>query len=1300
MARNQCILYPEAPNGEPSKLYKDLLKMTNNRQLTNYIYATYCTLSAIGTQMDSAGKTRDKNGEHSAKDVYYTLDVAKLENVGGDVDNIAKRIGAKDYRGNTVDFTDAHQAIQIAQNLNANNDKVVAYVEQVGDVFNILVRPINSKTQIKALRMEEQQKSWDLVQQTFSKYGIDIDSLDFVRDLVNPLQIKSYVQWLRNNQATRNNIMTLQDIKMYLTMNENIPSMKSQIDRLKTMFGSIDEISQKIYDAYRARRGQSTVTASQFALMDATITDCKKLGGLDIKALLDNINDLQDNLRDNSDAQAIENTLDNLRKKYRVDSAELHQSGNEIKSLSDAAVEASYTLKRELDQLMSKVGPTAEGKKIEASLNRLTREIANNRYYTGLLGFLSEALTQINNIDNMLFNTPTNGTNLENAKNMAITLQKIKEIRDGYYHIVDALSTMDKLFVDQPLSPTDRKTIQDQAKQVKDFFDRNDQVIKDKGKETMKLILREYLGDSLANGTSINRLVEQFASDSSMYDQFYSVGRVSNHIIATMGQIIREAQDQRTVKLTEISRKIRRATNELYKAGFNSEFMYDENGYIISDIDWEAFNKARRRAIASFKKKGYKGQNLDEQIKAWEDAHMEDRIVDPNNGRTERVPNSSYRLAENPVDNLDPIQQKYYHTMMAIRGEIGTLLPYYAQRHHYIAPQLRRSFVDAMNEAIRARSLRKAGKAIKNKLQDIYKIREDDTDFVQNAVVEGEDYVLSAGALDNTPLRRIPLFYLNRIKDKGELLKDFSGSLQALAGTAINYDCVNNIKDMVEFMGDFIRGQVPAAQNDDKNIAETIVTNSITMYKNLRGHASNSHTLDIVDSFIDQHIYGVKIKNQGKWTKLLKTMLAYTSIRALAVNVKGALSNYLVGEIQMLIEAGAGEFYNLKDYAWANMVVFGDNSVRAYGRIMDFMTNNKNSKAALLAERFDPLNEEFGELSHQRYYRSKGRIKGPLRHLLGKDFTFIGYGAGEHMIHYVTMYAILHNTKVRIDGVEGKTLYDAFSVSNKSDGNSELVLNGNVEYKDDNGNWVKVDDAFLNKIRGRIRYCNQNTHGSMNEEDKGIIHQRMLGRFVMNLRQWMVEHYSRRYRGSHWDASLGEEREGFYYTTYQFAKALWKDHQNFNFQIRQHWNEMTTQQKANFRRATAELSILGLLHLLAFGLGEPDEHKKDFWMRMWIYQVKRAIVDVNGSQPLGIPVEMNTLLNSPIAATNTLKSFLYPFVGIGDINKTVQRGDYKGWNKYARNILKYEVPFYHQIDQLMKMDEDDSLFAVFENDMN
>lgn len=218
----------------------------------------------------------------------------------------------------------------------------------------------------------------------------------------------------------------------------------------------------------------------------------------------------------------------------------------------------------------------------------------------------------------------------------------------------------------------------------------------------------------------------------------------------------------------------------------------------------------------------------------------------------------------------------------------------------------------------------------------------------------------------------------------------------------------------------------------------------------------------------------------------------------------------------------------------------------------------------------------------------------------------------------------------------------------------------------------------------------------MNEEDKGLIHQRMMGRFVMNLRQWMVEHYSRRYRGKYWDASLKEWREGYYNTVGQLLTSWGRALFHFESEYATRWSEMTASQKANVRRAIAEQIVLASLLGLSFGLGEPEDHKKEFWMRMWIYQTKRALMDVNASVPWGIPMEMTKMINSPIAATNTVNALMYPLFGLPDLNEQIKSGRYKGWNKYGRNMLKYWVPFYNQINQLQNMAEDESVFAVFD----
>lgn len=1279
MGKVQCDMYPEV-NGETSKLYRDLLKKIKNRPLTNLIYAAYLQ-QGIAAQMDNQGFRVNSQGQHDANAVMQYFDVNSMKIEASKVNDVAMRIGARDSSGDLVDFTDAKDALQRAAQSNSTTTGVVSYVVQHGDVFNILTEAKDSRTQIRTLEVQKKQAVWDVMEQAFANVGINVNSFDFNRGLVNANNGRNFLSWLENLKGTRNDLYSQRDVRTILTLDEN----SSQVQRLKTMFGTIDDVAAKVYDAFH--RGKQNYTQGQLALMNAAMDNCKNMQGLDLYSLRQQVDQVEGNMNFNSSEAEIQATLEDLNKKYDLDINEIHRKGQKIKQLSHAAADAAFTLQRQLKKLKSEQGVTPEARQLETSINRLTREIANQRYYSGVMGFMSDALNQVQTME-QLFQQANQapGTNMERSMARAKALMEIKRIRDGYEHIVESLSRMDDLIVDESISPTDKQAIEDQAKAVKEYFDKYKKKIDELKENTMIDIAVEYLGETTSNGMSIADIVAMTDADSSVYDYLYSIGRVSNPLVATMGSVIRDAQGERTQKLNEVALRIRRANKKLFDSGSHSDFMYEpDSNYIISDIDWVTYNEARKQAQKKFTRQGKTGLSLEEALDLWQEANTEDRVVDYVSGRTERVPNGNYRKA---FPTLTQAQQEYYNEMMQIKGELGTLLPQYAQKQ-YLPPQLRRSFIDAIVKS--KGNPKKIAKAILNKIKDMFIIREDDPLNVKNGIIEGEEYGIRSGAMDNTPYRQIPIFYVNRLKDQGELLKDFSGALQALAGTAINYDCMNKIKDTVEFMGDFIKDQQIAATNGGVRQTDAIVTKGVRIFKDLVGFASNTNTSGIVDGFIDKHIYGVKLKDVGKWTKMAQTLLAYTSLRSLAANVKGAISNYLVGELQMLIESGAGEFYNPLDYVWAHAKVFGDNTLSAPGRIIDFMTNNVNNKAVLLAQRFDPLNEIFSETAHERYF------SGPLRQMIAKDFSFIGYGMGEHMIHYVTMYAILHNQKVKIDGKDA-TLYDAFYKGNKADGNSELLMKNNVTYKDAEGNWVLVDDAFLNSIRDRIRYCNQNTHGSMNEEDKGLIHQRMVGRFVMNLRQWMVEHYSRRYRGKHWDASLKEWREGYYNTVGQLFTSWGRALFHFESEYATRWSEMTDSQKANVRRAMAEQIVLFSLLGLSFALGEPEDHKKEFWHRMWIYQTKRAIMDVRGSTPYGVPMEMTKMINSPMAATNTVNALMYPFVGLPDIDKTIKSGRYKGWNKYGRNMLKYWVPFYNQIDQLQHMGEDESVFAVFDHD--
>ena len=93
---------------------------------------------------------------------------------------------------------------------------------------------------------------------------------------------------------------------------------------------------------------------------------------------------------------------------------------------------------------------------------------------------------------------------------------------------------------------------------------------------------------------------------------------------------------------------------------------------------------------------------------------------------------------------------------------------------------------------------------------------------------------------------------------------------------------------------------------------------------------------------------------------------------------------------------------------------------------------------------------------------------------------------------------------------------------------------------------------------------------------------------------------------------------------------------------------------------------------------------------------KRSLQEIGSATPIGFFVTLPSMINNPLPATSTMSGWVYPFIGLGDIDKTIKSGPYKGENKYIINTARNTLPFWKQMDQLYRMDEDESIYAVFD----
>ena len=1279
-----CELYPKVADGNDSVLYKELLKKTNNRPLTNLIYASYL-IEEVAAQMDTEGKKRNKQGQHNAEDVYRWFKVSEMSNEAIDIVSISARIGSKNSSNEYIVYQNSEEALEKAVNFNneSENKGVIAYVVKKDNGYIIIVEPKNATNQIKVGKNLENYKALQKAKELLNNAGYsleDISNNEELNSLVDLSNIKTLFASMSRIQKTANRYLSIQDIELLLTTHKNDP----RILRLFSKLGVSDlhSLAEKIYESYSTT--EATISKETATLIGGFLDESKKFSKLDLLKAIEELNAFYTDFQNTNYEYSVQKVIDDLNSKYRINRATVILSSKDINSVTEVLGEVILKLSKQIKELERKKKDTEEVYNLSEQLRDLTAAFESKQYYYGCLMYLTDALSSIDTLKALQekYLSISGGSDLENGPKQAEIIMEMKSIIESNKAIINALYYREDMLTEAGLTSEEISTIKSKARIILDFYEvLATKSIKDMAAATMAKIVTPIFGTKGINGVAVATIVQSASKDASVFDWLYCASKLADPLSMATGTIVRNAQDSRDIALNKIRARIQRATYRLNKAGHSdTSFMYEENGYIISDINWDAYWKARNKYKHELLKSGVRGIELKDATEQWEYDNLEDRVVDEKSGRTERVPNHKYRKE---FPNLTEAQKKYYDTMMQIKGEMGTLLPEVAQKQ-YVPPQIRKDFLDRAKGGFP-----NIWRAVKMAIKGLYTIFEDDSDFVKSGVIiDNEELGMATGDVYGKVKKEIPIRYLNRITDQNDLLKDFSGAIQMFAGTAINYSAMNEIASTVEFMYEFVKSKNIPATEDGIELVEAASSGDTTFIKRLM-EEKGLNTAGILRQQIDSQVYGIKSKNQGKLALATRKFLTYSSIKALSVNVKGALSNIVVGELNALIEAGAGEYFNVKDYLWAKKHLFGDTTIGNYGRAKDLLTNTTSSFDVLLANQFDAQPGRFNSNSRERYHSTL------FRKVLGGMSTMPGYAIGEWGLAQTTMYAILHHEKALLNGKE-VSLYEIFDQTKEEDGVSELVIKEGATDLD--GNPITLEGKYLDGIRKRIRVANESMHGAMSEESKGIIHRHIAGKLVMHFRQWMVEFYRKRFGGKYFDGSTKQERIGYYREMYGIIKDMFTE--GFIEGIRKHNKENDPRAYYNARRFATEMFITFLaLPLLSLALGDPEDHDDEWLYKMGIYLTRRALLDMRAGNPIGMIMgrTIQKIINTPIPSLATVEDTLYPITGIlnGDVFKEYEKsgnGYKKGDSVYLTKLPRKFIPFYKQIEETIYFDEENEIF--------
>ena len=560
----------------------------------------------------------------------------------------------------------------------------------------------------------------------------------------------------------------------------------------------------------------------------------------------------------------------------------------------------------------------------------------------------------------------------------------------------------------------------------------------------------------------------------------------------------------------------------------------------------------------------------------------------------------------------------------------------------------------------------------------------DNTEYGEEAVDEEKGTVLLD--FSGNPVDKLPVYYTTPLENPEMLSTDFTASIMAYAGMAVNYGEISKVIDALELTRDLIKDRPVQQMSGDHKLTEYYKVVHKKFRKAYTKPGERTNIGDRIDDYYESVLYGKHKKDQGTIAGLntaetLDSIKNYSGIIGLGLNLFSALSNATIGKMQIFIEAVGGEYFGLKNSIKGKKNYYKD--LPAY--LAELNSVQKKSKMALLIDKFDALEEFYSDLKNRGYY------KGALSRIIGNSNVFFLNNMGEHYLHTRTMLAMLDAYKVKEGKVE-KSLYDVMEVVEK-DGTYSIEIKDGVTKLD--GSAITEDD--IDKLKLKIGRVNQSLNGAFNDADKGAIHRGALGRMAMQFRQWMPAHYLRRFSGRYYDEILEQYREGYYVTLGKFFLETVKDLKRGKFQLIANLNKLEKHEAANLKRAFAEIGTFILLSLLIGAGGPGDEKdKKGTIDRLIAYNLKRMKLEAGASIPFPISMDFLdniwTILQSPAAS---IKSFnnLTDLIKVWNIFNEVESGRYKGWSEYEVDLVQ-AVPIYGQIRKVLDISSEDYMFSV------
>ena len=907
-------------------------------------------------------------------------------------------------------------------------------------------------------------------------------------------------------------------------------------------------------------------------------------------------------------------------------------------------------------------------------IDRLELELADNNEVEGIYAFLDNALKELQKVSSrleVLRNTPAT-----NANERASVLRDVRNYMYSYKNIIEDIRRAlvdEERYTDNRYGQRVRVALDNASILIGDLFVKYNDV-------SMPLFvdfIKPFVGESIMipfgkfKGKVIKAedLVKMADEDISFFDRWLdSMADSSDYMLKVMDQAVKKSKEQARLRTIDVMKQLQAATIKLEKAGIkNTDWMFERDskgnlsGNYISEINQALFKEKVREMFKSLNEKYGKnpvGENAEKYKKerqAWFDANME--IV---NGK--KVPKMSI-YGNKQYQRLNAAQKEYYDTVMNIKSQLDSYLP---EKYTTLtnAVKIRKDLLERVKSSDGVRS---GTKQIWKSIKDEFIRRTDDVDFGDRATVKD---------FEGNEVRTLPIYFtkLKEGESANDLSTDIVSTLTAYAAMANDFDEMNKVIDVLELGRDLLRERQVIQTQGGKPLVEKFKAVGRKVESKLTKEGEAARFVQRLNDFFEMQVYGRYMADEGTFgkTNIDKGKVAnfvnrVTSMNNLALNVLSGISNIATGKVMMRIESFAGEFFNEKNTITADRI-YGQ-SLPAY--LAEIGNRVKTSKLALWDELFNVMQEYEQDVREVNFDR-----KTWFSRMFGTSTLFFMNNAGEHWMQNRTSLALADAYKMKAPNGKIVSLWDAMEVVPIDKNNKKLGAKLQLKqgYKKADGSDFTQDDII--KFSRRSAAINQRMHGIYNKADRSAVQRLAIGRMGMMFRKWIKPSLNRRFKSASYNYDLDAWTEGYYRTSGRFLLQLARDLRETQFNIATRWNELTSTEKANIKRALTEtghfLAVMAIIGLIEWS----DDKDRPWLVRMTEYQMRRLYTELGAMIPgKSMISEGLKIIKSPAAGVNTIENILDLTKLLNPWNYTdeIQSGRYEGHSTAYKSFFESPV---------------------------